>query len=81
MQVPEERDKGFPFGATRPKTARTTRGMSPPNTPPRHRLILLQAKTAFVRIGTSLCSRSKWPLWDPFPPKHFGEDDPGRLYK
>ena len=58
-QVPEERDKGFPIGATRPKTARTTRRMSSSSPPPRHRLILLQAKTAFLRVGTSLCSRSK----------------------
>ena len=66
-QVPEGRDKGFPFGATRPKTARTAGRMSSPSPPPRHRLPSLQAKTTFCQDRSVLVFPLKWPLWDSLP--------------
>ena len=66
-QVPEGRDKGFPFGATRPKTARTAGRMSSPSPPPRHRLPSLQAKTTFCQDKSVLGFPLKWPLWDSLP--------------
>ena len=78
-QGPEESSKGFCFGATRPRPP----GRQDGGHRGAHDGVTTGAfgrrRPSFVRITSTSCPPSNWPLWDPFPP-NIWEEDQG-LYK